>query len=1628
MNALTVASKDQFFDQLAEAFGQKIEKTEAKKISDFAVQYYTHLPLDELLSRRFSDVYGSTIAAWQFLQKRAAEDTLVSVFNPDLESDGWQSTHSVIFILHYDIPFLIDSIRIAINQREIGTHSIHHAVFQVERDKSGQLKKLHNTTRKSSKASFEAMIVLEIDRHSDPRDLAYLENTLQDVLHEVRIAVADFPLMKQKSEEIVRELAHTNARISADDLEEARSFVSWLSEDHFTFLGYDEYDFVKGKQGVMVRRVPDSEMGILRVNNERPDKVRLDELPIRTRHEMTRTDDIFIFAKSAQRSRVHRPAYPDYIAVKKFDDKGEVVGERRFLGLYTSRVYHERPDQVPLLRRKVASVLNNSGFLMDDYIGKELDQILTLYPRDELFQIEPKELFRTALDILYIQERRKIKLFMREDVYGQFVTCLAFFPRDIYNTELRLKVERVLAERLEAENIEFVTHFSESVLARVQFTIRVPQAENRQLPVAELQEQIIELAQSWRDGLAEALNESYGEERGNDLLRLYQTAFPASYQELFSPRRAAIDLEHITEATDTSRLAMSFYRALEEDETTLHIKLFHPDEQLPLSDVMPIFDNLGFRVIGEHPFEVCNRNNRRVWIHDFLLQAHSGETVDIHRVKPIFEELFRRVWYGDAENDSFNRLVLASYLGWREIAVLRTFARYMRQIRISNSQTFISNTLVNHVSLAQLLLDFFDVRFNPDRAQSEGKSRAAQQKLELEFNAGLDEVENLSEDKVLRLYLELMQATLRTNYYQPDKQGKAKSYISLKFNPADIPDMPLPLPMFEIFVYSPRVEGVHLRGGRVARGGLRWSDRFEDYRTEILGLVKAQQVKNAVIVPVGAKGGFVAKKLPDPADRDAFQKEGIEAYKTFIRGLLDITDNLREGAIVPPERVVRHDEDDHYLVVAADKGTATFSDIANGLADEYGFWMADAFASGGSHGYDHKKMGITAKGAWVSVERHFRELGINPAQDEFSVIGIGDMAGDVFGNGLLRSDKTRLVAAFNHLHIFVDPNPDPVTSFAERQRMFDLPRSSWTDYNSELISEGGGIFSRAAKSIPVSPEMKKLLNIKSDRVPPNMLISHILRAQADLLWIGGIGTYVKASSEAHTDVGDKANDGLRIDGKDLRCKVVGEGGNLGMTQLGRIEYALAGGRLNTDFIDNAGGVDCSDHEVNMKILLNRVVASGDLTEKQRNVMLEEMTSDVAELVLLNNYRQTQAISIASVEASNRLEEYRRLMSSFEAEGKLNRQLEFLPDEELLAERKLRKQGLTRPELSVLISYVKGDLKQALVDSSLPDEAYLAAEMYKVFPRALTRRFATELSDHQLRREIIATQIANDMINHMGITFVERLHQSTGATSSGIAMAWIIARDVFQLDTWWNRLEALDYKVPAQLQIDLMKGLMRLIRRSVRWLLRNRRSELNIQAHMERFADGISKITTHLPDYLGEQALAEWRARYEQLREQAVPDDLASVMAGTNYLYATLGIIEAQETTDMPLNTVANLYFTLGEKLELNWFANAIAGLAPNSHWQALARESFREDLDWQQRALTSGVLRLAGETGDVDGCIDHWMATYDPMIQRWKSMLSELRGVREPEYAMFSVALRELLDLAQSTLHTPVDQVPAPAS
>jgi len=948
----------------------------------------------------------------------------------------------------------------------------------------------------------------------------------------------------------------------------------------------------------------------------------------------------------------------------------------------------------------------------------------------------------------------------------------------------------------------------------------------------------------------------------------------------------------------------------------------------------------------------------------------------------------------------------------------------MRQIRVGNSQDFISDTIVKNVHLTKVLVAFFETRFKPElnKGLSSGSKTVLAKETDVadtlisEFHIELDKVLNLSEDKILRVYLDLMKATMRTNFFQRNEDGSDKNFISFKFKPRLIPNVPLPVPLYEIFVYSPRIEGVHLRGGKVARGGLRWSDRYEDYRTEVLGLVKAQQVKNAVIVPVGAKGGFVAKKLPQN-DRDGFIKEGIACYQIFITGLLNVTDNLVDGKVVKPTEVICHDEDDYYLVVAADKGTATFSDIANEISFDKGHWLGDAFASGGSQGYDHKKMGITAKGAWVSVQRHFREMGRDIQTTPFTVIGIGDMAGDVFGNGMLLSRYTKLVCAFNHMHIFFDPSPDHEESFVERKRLFDLPRSSWSDYDAKLISKGGGIFSRSDKSIPISKEMQTMLSITDKKLPPNQLINAILKAEADLLWIGGIGTYVMASSETHADVGDKANDALRITGTELNVKVVGEGGNLGMTQLSRIEFDKKGGRLNTDFIDNAAGVDCSDHEVNIKILFNEILQAGDLTEKQRNKLLVDMTDDVSELVLNNNYRQTQAISIAHRDALSRTEEYRRLINSMESCGKLNRGLEFLPSDEEITERKSLGKRLTRPELSVLISYVKGDLKEELIDSDLPDNPYLISEINAVFPQQIIKKYKTQLHGHRLRREIISTHVANDMVNHMGISFVERLKQSTGATPASISMAYIIARDVFNLDHWWKSIEALDNKVSSDLQMSMMAELMSLIRRACRWLIRNRRSELNVTDNMEKFKKGIAQISKSLPSYLIGSSKDIWVSKYESLKEQGVPEDIAGTVAGASHLYAALGIIEAQDEGDGSLSDVANAYYILGNRLELIWFGQQINKLTPLTHWQALAREAFREDLDWQQRALTVGLLKSKGANKDIEKRIGAWMDQHEELVTRWQHTLTEFKATEDAEFSMYSVALRELLDLAQSTVH-----------
>ncbi|MFO7994379.1 MAG: NAD-glutamate dehydrogenase [Marinobacter sp.] len=1131
---------------------------------------------------------------------------------------------------------------------------------------------------------------------------------------------------------------------------------------------------------------------------------------------------------------------------------------------------------------------------------------------------------------------------------------------------------------------------------------------------------MLEESRSWDEALLIRLTEVLGKTPAKHCADTFSGGFPSSYRSKFSIEEAVEDIQQIQSIALTSDVPMRFYRPVAQGEQELSFKLYSQGKSVILSDVIPILENLGMRVLGEHPYRISRRDGEQFGVSDFTVQFHSRcRGADIEKAKPLLQEGFREIWNGFAENDSFNQLMMAANLGWREVSMLRAYSRYIKQLRFGFSQPFIADTLARHLDITSLLVSFFNARFNPDAALA-GNREATVAGIEHEIVDALDAVTSLDDDRILRRFYVLIKATLRTNYFQRQSTGEFKGYLSLKFDPSTIPDIPKPCPHFEVFVCSPRVEGVHLRAGPVARGGLRWSDRSEDYRTEILGLVKAQQVKNSVIVPVGAKGGFIVKQPPEDGSREAIREEGIVCYQTFIRGLLDLTDNLDEGEVVPPAEVVRHDGDDTYLVVAADKGTATFSDIANRLAHEYGFWLGDAFASGGSEGYDHKKMGITARGAWESVKRHFLEKGLDTQSDEFTVVGIGDMGGDVFGNGMLLSDRIRLVGAFNHLHIFVDPEPDAAASYAERKRLFERPGSSWADYDEQLISAGGGVFFRAAKWIPVSPQMQARLGIKADRLAPNELIRALLMAPVDMLWNGGIGTYMKAVRESHEDVGDKTNDAVRVDSHQLHCRVLGEGGNLGFTQLGRIEFARAGGAANTDFIDNAGGVDCSDHEVNIKILLNEQVGRGLMTLDQRNQMLRAMTAEVAELVLRNNYRQAMALSLAQSGSVATTDEYERLMRRLEAEGRLDRALEFLPDDDELRERRERSSGLTRPELSVLISYAKIELKQALLTTSIVHDHRFVRALYSAFPSSLLEHFPEAIDSHPLRAEISATQIANDMVNRMGISWADKLRNATGAGYGRIAAAYLISLEIHDVETQWKAIEGLDGKIGSEVQAELFGDVIGLVTRSTSWLMHNCRSDLDPQSCVGHYQVPLAEVLASTESLEAVIPASRWQERYDRYCKQTVPEELAAYAASAESRYWLMDIVEIGRQQGQDLTSVARVYFSLGEGLNLTWLDRQMLGYRARGHWQVLATLHYRDELDHQLRNLTASVLSKApeGEGGKAspEQMLEAWRGDKQALLVRWHRMLGDMQTASDVDCAVFAVAhsmLRELADKAQ---------------
>lgn len=1548
------------------------------------------------------------------------------VHTPTVEENGWTCTHTVVEVVTDDMPFLVDSVTNELTRQGRGIHVVIHPQIVVRRDLTGKLIEVLTLPPVGDlphDAHTESWIHVEIDRETDRGDLKQITADLLRVLSDVREAVEDWEKMRDAALRMADELPAEPVATDLRDMEidEARELLRWLAANHFTFLGYREYQL---RADDSLAAVPGTGLGILRSDPHHageeghPVSPSFERLPADARAK-AREHKLLVLTKANSRATVHRPSYLDYIGVKKFDADGNVVGERRFLGLFSSAAYTESVRRVPVIRRKVDEVLERAGFSPNSHDGRDLLQILETYPRDELFQTPADELESIATSVLYLQERRRLRLYLRQDEYGRYYSALVYLPRDRYTTGVRLRIIDILKEELDGISVDFTAWNTESILSRLHFVVRVPQGtELPQLSDSDkerIEARLVEAARSWADGWNEALNAELGEEHAAELSRRYGNAFPEGYKADHTPRSAVADLVHLERLGEENDFALSLYEPVGAAPEERRFKIYRKGDAISLSAVLPVLSRLGVEVTDERPYELRCSDRSNAWIYDFGLrmpksQNGAGDYLgDDGRER--FQEAFAATWTGKAENDGFNALVLSAGLGWRQAMVLRAYAKYLRQAGSTFSQDYMEDTLRNNVHTTRLLVSLFEARMSPDRQRAGHELVDA---LLEELDAALDQVASLDEDRILRSFLTVIKATLRTNFFQEAAGGKPHDYVSMKFDPQAIPDLPAPRPAFEIWVYSPRVEGVHLRFGKVARGGLRWSDRREDFRTEILGLVKAQMVKNTVIVPVGAKGGFVAKQLPDPAvDRDAWLAEGIASYKTFISALLDITDNMVAGDVVPPADVVRHDEDDTYLVVAADKGTATFSDIANGVAEQYNFWLGDAFASGGSAGYDHKGMGITARGAWESVKRHFRELALDTQSEDFTVVGIGDMSGDVFGNGMLLSEHIRLVAAFDHRHIFIDPKPDAATSYAERRRVFELPRSSWADYNTELISAGGGIFPRTAKAIQVNAHIREALGIedKVTKMTPADLMKAILKAPVDLLWNGGIGTYVKASTETHADVGDKANDPIRVDGADLRVRVVGEGGNLGLTQLGRIEFALHGGKINTDAIDNSAGVDTSDHEVNIKILLNGLVTEGDMTVKQRNKLLAEMTDEVGRLVLRNNYAQNTAIANALAQSKDMLHAQQRFMRHLVREGHLDRALEFLPTDRQIRERLGAAQGLTSPETAVLLAYTKITVAEELLHTSLPDDPYLHGLLHTYFPAALREKFPEQIDNHPLHREITTTVLVNDTVNTGGTTYLHRLREETGASLEEIVRAQTAARAIFRSGVVWDGVEALDNQVEAAVLTRIRLHSRRLVERGTRWLLNNRPQPLQLAETVEFFGDRVEQVWSQLPKLLRGADLEWYQKIYDELTGVGVPDELATRVAGFSSAFPTLDIVSVADRMGRDPMDVAEVYYDLADRLHITQLMDRIIELPRADRWQSMARASIREDLYAAHSALTADVLAVGNGTSTPEQRFKAWEEKNAPILSRARTTLDEIQGSDAFDLANLSVAMRTMRTL-----------------
>jgi glutamate dehydrogenase len=1611
----------------------------APELAELIRLYYRYVPAEEVTADDPSDLVGAVRSTYQLAETRVPGRPVVRIINPSRAQDGWSCPVTVVQVVTDDMPYLVDSISSALIRGGIQVHRVVHPIVVVRREVTGELREVlpdADPGDPPSDSLAESWMHIEVDLITDAERGRELENRLVSVVNDVREVVEDTDKMAGTARQLADRLSQNPPALDAEELADGTTLLRWLADGHFTFIGYRQYELVQDPAGgdeLALRAVLASGLGVLRQDSlaarsltAGPDTAAQALAP-----------ELLVLTQASAPSAVHRSMYPYYVGVKTFDAEGNVSGEHRFLGVFTTSALHEDVLDIPVIGRRVCNVIHRAGFPLESYSGQKMLEVIQNYPRSELFSTDADTLYDIATGVLALAERRRLRLFLRRDPYGRFYSCLVYLPRDRYTTTSRLAMQEVLLAALQGKNLEYSALIGESPLARVHFMVHTEPSELTEPNAAHIQSLLSEAARNWDDRMADAILAEHteaddasdkpsplGAESATEQGQRFAMAFPESYKEDFEATEGLADLRRIQQLSEGD-LDMSFYLPADAEPGERRFKLYLAGARVTLSQVLPVLQRMGVEVVDERPYEIQREDGAQCWIFDFGLRMEPSVLArladqDLETVRILFQDAFAAAWRDESEVDGFNELVLRGGVGWRQASVLRAYAKYLRQVGTPYSQDYIEDAVLGYTKVAAALVRLFESRFDP--ALSDKNRAGAVESLTTEITALIDEVTSLDADRILRSLLDLVNATLRTNYFVRDADGAVRPYLAFKLDSRSLKDLPEPKPRFEIFVYSPRFEGVHLRFGPVARGGLRWSDRREDFRTEILGLVKAQAVKNAVIVPVGAKGGFVLKRPPAPKgdtglDREAFLTEGITCYRMFISGLLDLTDNLDVGKVKPAPRVVRYDGDDTYLVVAADKGTATFSDIANEVAGKYGFWLGDAFASGGSVGYDHKQMGITAKGAWESVKRAFRELGVNTQAQEFTVVGVGDMSGDVFGNGMLLSEHIRLVAAFDHRHVFIDPNPLAAPSFAERGRLFELPRSSWDDYDRALISDGGGVWPRSAKSIPLSPQTKAALSIPDEveHLAPTDLIKAILLAQVDLLWNGGIGTYVKSATETHAVVGDKANDAVRVNGADLRVKVVGEGGNLGLTQRGRIEFARAGGKVNTDALDNSAGVDCSDHEVNIKILLDHLVTEGRLERDQRNELLAEMTDEVGALVLRDNYWQNAVLGVSRAHAAPMLSVHARLVSDLEANHGLDRGLEALPSSMQFKALEKAGDGLTSPELATLLAHVKLAIKDEVLASNLPESDVFARRLPEYFPTQLRERFGEAVGAHPLRKEITTTLLVNEVVDGGGISYAFRLAEEVGASATDAVRAYAVVTNVFKLPELWREIDALDNKVSTDLQNSLMLETRRLLDRASRWLLSNRPQPLAVGAEINRFARVVSDLAP--------QALTLLRGREREivtdhalrLIDQGAPKDLAERVAALLYTYGLLDISEVTELAEREglgversHQETAELYYALSEHLNIDKMLSSVSDLERGNRWHALARLALRDDLYSSLRSITLDVLRHSDPGDSPEQKIENWEQSNASRLGRARSALTEISRVGRLDLATLSVAARQV--------------------